>query len=194
LLLNNFPRESNPATLIKENEMRNSRSSRERRVGTRRDEEGRFMSGRGGRSHSGRDSDNYENRYESRARDGYSTRDSVYDNDDNYGSRYGRSSHESGYEGDNYDRRMGRSGSRAGVERDEEGRFMGHRGGRLSRDSDYDNDDYYESRYARSSYEPESEDEDYGERFGRGGSRGHGGWFGDSAGHSKAARQGRNGR
>jgi hypothetical protein len=76
--------------------------------------------------------------------------------------------------------------SRGGPERDEQGRFMSE-GGSRSR-SRYDDED---ERYGRRSMGRERDDE--GRFMRRGGSsegRGHGGWFGDSEGHSEASRRG----
>jgi len=94
--------------------------------------------------------------------------------DDEDDRQYSRSRSSSGRDYEDDDRR--RSGrSREMPERDEYGRFMNDdddRGGRSrsSRGRD-DNDD---GRYSR----------------GRGSERGQGGWFGDSEGHSEAARRG----
>jgi hypothetical protein len=93
------------------------------------------------------------------------------------------------------------SGSRGrnNVERDEEGRFMSY--GR-----DYDDGRNYDDRSThsgssrgRNDVERDEEGRFMGQGRGRssghnGSSPGHGGWFGDSQGHSEAARQGWNGR
>ena len=95
-------------------------------------------------------------------------------------SESGRSSR-GRYEDDD-DRRY----SRGGPERDENGRFMSE-GGSRSRGR-YDDED---ERYGRRSIGRERDDE--GRFMSRGGSyegRGHGGWFGDSEGHSEASRRG----
>ena len=95
-------------------------------------------------------------------------------------SEGGRSSHRR-YE-DEDDRRYSRGSS----ERDENGRFMSE-GDSRSRGR-YDDED---ERYSRRSMGRERDDEG---RFSRRGEshegRGHGGWFGDSEGHSEASRRG----
>ena len=106
-----------------------------------------------------------------------------------------------GSERDEYGRFMGEGGSRSraryeddddrrysrgGPERDEYGRFMSE-GGSGSRGR-YDDED---ERYSRGSMGRERDDD--GRFTRRGGSyegRGHGGWFGDSEGHSEASRRG----
>ena len=73
----------------------------------------------------------------------------------------------------------GSRGSRGGYgaqSRDSEGRFTSD-GGRDGRRSSYDDDDRYQSR---------SRDDDRSSSRGRG----HGGWYGDSQGHSQASREG----
>ncbi|MGD9738800.1 MAG: DUF892 family protein [Bauldia sp.] len=77
-------------------------------------------------------------------------------------------------------------------ERDDRGRFMSdddNRGSYRSRSQDYDNDRSYRSRSRddddyRSASRSRSRDDDDNRRQGRGG------WFGDSEGHSEAARRG----
>lgn len=78
--------------------------------------------------------------------------------------------------------------SRSGRSRDEDGRFMSNRGSRR-----YSEDDGHRGRST-----PMRDDEgrfmsgsDYDDDYGRGRSaRGHGGWFGDSEGHARAAEEG----
>ncbi|HTT82289.1 MAG TPA: hemerythrin domain-containing protein [Rhizomicrobium sp.] len=91
------------------------------------------------------------------------------DDDDRRGSRGGYSSR------GRYDDDNGRGYRGNDRPRDEEGRFMSEngdrsRGGYSSRSRRYDDDDDYRSS--------------------RGGGRGHGGWFGDSEGHSEASERG----
>ncbi len=131
-----------------------------------RDEQGRFMSDdddeRGGRSSS---------------RGGYSSRGSSrYDEDDDRGGRGGGSSR--GGRGQGHGGWFGDpEGHSEAAERGWEGRSSS-RGGSSSRSSSrYDDDDDRGGRSMSSS------------RGGRGG-QGHGGWFGDSEGHSEAAERG----
>jgi hypothetical protein len=85
---------------------------------------------------------------------------------------------------DDEDERYGHGST--GRERDEEGRFMSEGGGR-SRGRYEDEDD----RYGRRSMSRERDDEGRSGRRGGGSEgRGHGGWFGDSEGHSEASRRG----
>jgi ferritin-like metal-binding protein YciE len=100
---------------------------------------------------------------------------------------------------------QGNNGGRRGrmPQRDEEGRFMSddserdygrggrdyndynddNRSSRSSQDEDYDDEDNYSAQDRDEDYE----DNRSSSRSGSG--RGHGGWFGDSEGHSQAARQ-----
>jgi len=183
-----------------------------------RDERGRFMSDDRGRSHYRDDDDDRRgssSRYRERDEDGRFMSDddrghSRYgrggdrDRDDNGrftrgdDRDYGRSSgsrdrDENGRFMSDDDRHYSRQG-RGDRDRDENGRFMSHdeRGGMYSSRSRYDDDD---DRRGSSSG---SRGRDENGRFtsgGRdddrnGGSRDHGGWFGDSRGHAQAARQG----
>jgi hypothetical protein len=110
------------------------------------------------------------------------------------------------FESQDDDRRGGGGRGRSSSnyrERDEEGRFMsdddrGHSRGGRSSGSNYrerddqgrfmsDDDRGYSSRSSRSRYE--DDDDDRRSSRGRGG-QGHGGWFGDSEGHSQAAQRG----
>ena len=95
-------------------------------------------------------------------------------------SEGGRSSRGGRYE-DDEDRRY----SRGGPERDEHGRFMSE-GGSRSRGR-YDDED---ERYSRRSMGRDRDDEGRFTRSGSSEGRGHGGWFGDSEGHSEASRRG----
>ena len=73
-----------------------------------------------------------------------------------------------------------------GRERDDEGRFMSEGGGR-SRGRYEDEDE----RYGRRSMGRERDDDGrFTQRGGGSEGRGHGGWFGDSEGHSEASRRG----
>jgi hypothetical protein len=139
-----------------------------------RDEEGRFTSGsRGGR-------------YQSRSAD-YRNQDRDYDRDDRqrgggqgwYGdsqghaeaARRGWDERQYGRSDDRDDYRGGNRGSNY-RDRDEEGRFTsGGRGDYRSRSADYDDD-------RRSSRGRGQQEHD------------HGGWYGDSEGHSEASRRG----
>ena len=138
--------------------------------GRGRDEEGRFMS-EGGR---------LRGRYNDDDRDYRGSRGGPErDENGRFMSEGGRSS--SRYNDDDRDYR----GSRGGPERGDNGRFMSE-GGSRSRGR-YDEDE----RYGRGSMSRSRDDEG---RFARGGGgsegRGHGGWFGDSEGHSEASRRG----
>jgi len=152
-----------------------------------RDDQGRFMSddddngrGNGRRSSSSneRDRDEYgrftseddDNRSRSSSRGGYSSR-SGRDDDDDRSGRSSRGRGQGGWFGDS-------EGHSEAAERGWEGRESS-RGGYSSRSS-RDDDDDRGGRSSRSS-------------SGRGG-QGHGGWFGDSEGHSEAAERGWEGR
>ena len=171
-----------------------------------RDEYGRFMSddddrgggrSRGGYSSRSRYEDDDDDRRSSRGRNNANERERdeygrfMSDDDDRGGSR-GRSS---GRYDDDDDRRSSRGGgnggrggwfgdseghaeaARRGWEERSGGRSGGGNGGgggrSSSRSRDDDDDDRRSSRGG-----------------GSGGGRGHGGWFGDSEGHSRAARRG----
>lgn len=137
-----------------------------------RDDEGRFSSG--GRYARDRDE---EGRFTSR----------------NGGGRYGRDRDEEGRF------TSGNGGGRYERDRDEEGRFTSSRYGR-SRDDDRDygrgsqpmrRDE--DRRYASRDYDDDrryarSREEDDDRAYGR--DRGHGGWYGDSEAHARAAREG----
>jgi hypothetical protein len=147
-----------------------------------RDDRGRFASGRGGSRSRYDDDDDRDRDDRGRFMSGRGGSRSRYDDDDDRG---GRGRGRGGWFGDSEghsraarerweddDDRGGRGGSRSrydddddrgGPDRDERGRFMSDRGGPRSR---YDEED--------------------DNRGGRG--RGRGGWFGDSEGHSRAAR------
>jgi hypothetical protein len=102
------------------------------------------------------------------------------DDDDRGGSRgRGGYSSRSRYDDDDDDRRSSRGRSSGNDrERDEYGRFMS------------DDDDRGGSR-GRGGYSSRSRDDDDDDRrSSRGGGRSQGGWFGDSEGHSEAARRG----
>jgi hypothetical protein len=138
-----------------------------------RDDQGRFVS------------DDDDDRYRGRG-GGYSSRGNDRERDEQ-----GRFMSD-----DDDDRYRGRSGRGNGGndrERDEQGRFMsdddrgrsGRSGGYSSRGrSDYDDD----NRGRRGGSYGRSADYDDDRRSSRG--RGHGGWFGDSEGHSEASRRG----
>ncbi len=131
------------------------------------DRGGRSRGNRGGRGHGGWFGDS-EGHSEA-AREGWRSRD----NDDDGDDRGGRGRSRSSRSNDDDDDRQSSRGRSQGRERDEEGRFMSDddRGGR-----------------GRSSRSNDDDDED--DRSSRGGrGRGHGGWFGDSEGHSRAASQ-----
>jgi len=141
-----------------------------------RDEDGRFTSddddrggGRGSRGSNNRDRDE-NGRFMSEDDNRSGSRGSRNGDDDRGGGRGSRGSNnrdrdENGRFMSDDDNRSGSRGSRSGGndrERDENGRFM-------------------------------SDDDDRGGRSGSGGRQGgRGGWFGDSEGHSEAARRGRN--
>ena len=134
--------------------------------GRERDEDGRFTSSRGGRD----DDDDRSRR--SRSRD-----------DDDRGGRSSRNSYDD-------DDRRGRSGR--GRDDDDRGRggWFGDSEGhsRAAQRGWDDRDDRGSSRSSRG-----RDDDDRGGRSSRGGrddDRGSGGWFGDSRGHSEAARRG----
>lgn len=104
------------------------------------------------------------------------------DDDDNRRYRSRGSSRSSRYQDDDDDRGYRSSGNYR--ERDDQGRFMsdddnGHSRGRSSQGG-------YSSQ-SRSSRD--NDDDDYGRGRSSQGGRGHGGWYGDSEGHSQAARQ-----
>ena len=134
-----------------------------------RDEQGRFMSDDDDRSgRSSRSSGRYDEDDDYRGRSSSSRSSSRYENDDDY---RGRSSGGSGrgWYGDS----EGHSeASRRGWE-DREGGSSRGRGASSGRGS---------SRY--------EDDDDYRGRSSSGSGRGHGGWFGDSEGHSEASRRG----
>lgn len=142
-----------------------------------RDDDGRFTSGGRGGSRSGGRSSGRERDEQGRF---------TSDDDHNGGSSYRSRSR---YDDDDDDYRgRGRSGSND-RERDEQGRFMSDdddRGGRSYRSSGrYDEDDDYRGRSSSSRSSSRYDDDDDGRGHGRGG------WFGDSEGHSEAARRGR---
>lgn len=91
----------------------------------------------------------------------------------NRGSNYRERDEEGRFTSDDDRRGSGRSRGSSYRERDEDGRFTSGDDRRGS------------GRYGRSRYEDDDDDR----RGGRGGS-GHGGWFGDSEGHSEASRRG----
>lgn len=151
--------------------------------GSDRDERGRFAGDDDryqSRGRYGRDDDD-DRRYSSRSgsdRDRDERGRFAYDEDDRYSSR-DRSSR------DDDDRRYGARSSTSDRDRDER-RFTDDddRGGRYrSQASRRDDDD--DRRY--SSRGRDDDDRDRGRSSGQ---RGHGGWFGDSRGHSEAARRG----
>lgn len=175
-----------------------------------RDDQGRFMSDdedgrssrsrsshssyededddRGGRSGGGRGRSNMERDDQGRF---------MSDDDDDNG-RGGRSrSSRSSYDDD--DRSGGRGGNRgrSSMDRDDQGRFMSdddddnNRGGRSRASRSNDDDDNRSSggRGRSSRSRSDQDDDDRGGRGRSGGGRGHGGWFGDSEGHSRAASQ-----
>ena len=124
----------------------------------------------------------YSEQDDNRSRRSYRSRDdegrysSGRGRDDDDDRRYSRSSYDD-------DRGRSRSNDR---ERDEYGRFMSEdddRGRGRSRGNDRERDEY--GRFTSSR---DGDDDDYGR------SRGHSGWFGDSRGHSEAARRGWQGR
>lgn len=160
-----------------------------------RDERGRFMSddrdygrsryrddddsryGNGGRGHGGWFGDSEGHSQAARSRwdeDRYGRR---YADDDRYGDsrRYGDDDR-SGRERDARGRFMSDDDRHYGRYRDERGDRERDERGRFTSDDD--------RRYARSS----RDDDDDDDRRGNGRGRGHGGWFGDSEGHSRAAR------
>ncbi len=190
------------------------RSSRGRGGNNRsRDDEGRFMSDdddRGGRGRSSRSSYDDEDDNRSRSSRGRNMdRDDqgrfMSDDDDDDRSGRGRSSggrghggwfgdseghaeaarqrgsssrsSRSSYDDDEDDSRSSRGREENNRMRDDDGRFASddddNRGGR-SRSSRSNNDD---------------DDDDHSSRGRGGGGRGHGGWFGDTEGHSRAAMQ-----
>jgi hypothetical protein len=184
------------------------RSSRSRGGSNRmRDEDGRFTSGddddRGGRgrsrsSRSSYDDDEDDNRssrgrsgggrgqggwfgdsegHSEAARQGWRSRDD--DDDDDRGGRGRSRSSRSSYD-DEDDGRSSRGRSGGNRSRDEEGRFMS--------DDDDDRGGRGRGRSSRSSYD-DDEDDNRSSRGRSGGGRGHGGWFGDPEGHSRAAMQ-----
>ncbi len=91
----------------------------------------------------------------------------------NRGSNYRERDEEGRFTSDDDRRSSNRSRGSSHRERDEEGRFTS------------DDDRRGSGRYGRSRYEDDDDDR----RGGRSGS-GHGGWFGDSEGHSEASRRG----
>ena len=128
-----------------------------------RDEHGRFMS-------------DDESGYSRSSRSGGRERD----DQGRFMSEGGRSSRGGRYE-DDEDRRY----SRGGPERDEYGRFMSE-GGSRSRGR-YDDED---ERYSRRSMGRDRDDEGRFSRSGSSEGRGHGGWYGNSEGHSEASHRG----
>jgi hypothetical protein len=81
------------------------------------------------------------------------------------------------------DRDYGRGGYRSTPQRDEAGRFVSEERRSRGRYEDEDDDRYRSRRSFGRDYE--DDDRRYGARRG-----GHGGWFGDSEGHSEASRRG----
>ena len=148
-----------------------------------RDDRGRFASGRGGSRSRYDDDDRGSRDRDDRGRfmsDRGGSR-SRYDDDDD-DDRRGRGRGRGGWFGDS------EGHSRAARERWEDDDDRGGRGGSRSRyddDDDRDRDDrgrFTSSRGgSRSRYEDDDDD--------RGRGRGRGGWFGDSEGHSRAARE-----
>jgi hypothetical protein len=141
-----------------------------------RDEEGRFMSEGGGSSRGRYDEDRRYSR-------GSPERD-----------EYGRFMSEGGSRSrGRYDDEDERYSSRSfGRERDDQGRFMSDNGSSRSRFQG--DDDHYGPR-SLGSMGRDRDDEGRFTRRGesyeeRGEGRGHGGWFGDSEGHSQASRRG----
>ena len=157
-----------------------------------RDDQGRFMSEDDHRGSSGGRGRDEEGRFTS---EGGRSRGRYNDDDRDYrGSRGGPERDENGRFMSEGDRSRGRyndddrdyRGSRGGPERDENGRFMSE-GGSRSRGR-YDDED---ERYGRGSMSRGRDDEGRFTRRGGGSEgRGHGGWFGDSEGHSEASRRG----
>lgn len=157
--------------------------------GMERDDQGRFSSGNGGRGGRGHDDDDRGRSSRGRERDEdgrfMSSRDddrgrSRYDNDDDRGDRSGRSgSARSGRDSD--DGRGWHGDSRGHSEAARRG--WDDRGSSRSSSSRYDDDD--RSRSSRSGQNRGRDDDD--DRSGNGS---RGGWFGDSRGHSEAARRG----
>ena len=157
-----------------------------------RDDQGRFMSEDDHRGSSGGRGRDEEGRFTS---EGGRSRGRYNDDDRDYrGSRGGPERDENGRFMSEGDRSRGRyndddrdyRGSRGGPERDENGRFMSE-GGSRSRGR-YDDED---ERYGRGSMSRGRDDEGQFTRRGGGSEgRGHGGWFGDSEGHSEASRRG----
>ncbi|MGN6151434.1 MAG: hemerythrin domain-containing protein [Lysobacteraceae bacterium] len=171
------------------------------RFNQERDEQGRFVSDDDRRS-SGRDRDD-DRRY-GRSGDDDRGRSSMRNDRDDDRGRYSRSR-------DDDDDRGGRSGGgNQYQQRDDEGRFTSSRGGRDDDDrggrsgggSQYrqrdDEGRFTSSRGGRDDddrgrYSSRSRDDDDRSRSGSRGrddDRGHGGWFGDSEGHSRAAQRG----
>ncbi|MCW1986876.1 UNVERIFIED_ORG: hemerythrin superfamily protein [Sphingomonas sp. R1F5B] len=95
----------------------------------------------------------------------------------------GRFAGQGGRRSEEDDRRGGRGSQDR--PRDDEGRFMSDDRGRSSRGRDDDDRDY-RSRGASSRGRDDRDDDRGNDR----GGRGHGGWFGDSQGHSEASRRG----
>ena len=95
----------------------------------------------------------------------------------------GRFAGQGGRRSEEDDRRGGRGSQDR--PRDDEGRFMSDDRGRSSRGRDDDDRDY-RSRGASSRGRDDRDDDRGSDRSGRG----HGGWFGDSQGHSEASRRG----
>ena len=162
----------------------------------RRDEEGRFMSDedygrRSSRNRGSRYDDDDDDNYGSGRSRSASMRDrdeyGRFVSDDDYGDR--RSRYED--DGERYSSRSGRG--HGGWFGDSEGHSEAARRGRDERSGERngsrysDDDDRYRRSSSRASGRSRYEDED--ERSSRSG-RGHGGWFGDSEGHSEAARRG----
>lgn len=147
-----------------------------------RDERGRFTSddereygrgygrhGNGGRGHGGWFGDSEGHSEAARSRwEGRSG--GRYDDDERYGDseRYGR------YGDDRY-----------GRERDERGRFMSEDDGRRDDRERDERGRFMSEDEHRSASRYRDHDDD---RYGNGGGRGHGGWYGDAEGHSRAAR------
>jgi len=112
--------------------------------------------------------------------------------DDQYGrggrDDRGRFAGQGGRYSEDDDRRGGRGGQDR--PRDEDGRFMSDdRGGRSGRSRDDDDRDY-RSRGASTRGHDDRDDDRGGRNGGGNGGRSHGGWFGDSEGHSQASRRG----